>query len=60
MAKKSKGFIQKNRQLDFNGDGRFPTLRIKNKDKFYLKKQRRLYEKKMCEEEINNLLNDVI
>lgn len=31
---------------EFNGDGRFPTERIKGKDKHYLKVKRRLMEKK--------------
>lgn len=50
--KQSKGFIQKNRYWDFNGDGRFPHDRIKGKDKQVLKKQRRLYEKREALQEI--------
>jgi hypothetical protein len=50
--KQSKGFIQKHRYWDFNGDGRFPTDRIKGKDKEVLKKQRRLYEKKEALQEV--------
>ncbi|WCK57701.1 hypothetical protein PP175_27070 (plasmid) [Aneurinibacillus sp. Ricciae_BoGa-3] len=52
MAKQSKHFIQKNRDWDFNGDGRFPTNRIKGKDKQFLKRQRRQYDKKEAKLEI--------
>jgi hypothetical protein len=52
MAKLSKTFIQKHRYWDFDGDGRFPTNRIKGKDKQILKKQRRYYEKKEAKKEI--------
>ncbi|PLS19737.1 hypothetical protein CVD28_04820 [Bacillus sp. M6-12] len=50
--KQSKVYIQKHRYWDFNGDGRFPTNRIKGKDKQALKKQRRLNEKKEASMEI--------
>lgn len=59
MPRKSKSFIQKNREFDFNGDGRFSELRIKGKDKEFLKKQRRLFEKKNLFIEINNLKKEV-
>lgn len=52
--KHSKGFIQKHRYWDFNGDGRFPTNRIKGKDKLVLKRQRRAYEKKEAERDVSS------
>ena len=58
-AKKIKIIYSKNREFDFNGDGRFSELRIKGKDKEFLKKQRRLFEKKNLIIEINNLKKEV-
>ena len=51
---KSKIFIQKNRKWDFTVDGLFSRNRIKGKDKEFLKKQRRLFEK----EDENKIISD--
>lgn len=55
MAKKSKKFIQKNRHLDFTKDGMFKNFRIKEKDKAFLRKQRRLFEKRVTKQEIDSI-----